>query len=160
MPPHPGTPWGIEPFGHSSTVRATCPASALAPPTEAMPHSVPSTGVAHDTPAAYAARLATRAVMTNADADAAAMDAAGAYRARSFTVSPTSDATLAEDLRSREGERGGQARTTRGMAEAEATTKRCMKNGNISRSTRVSGGLRAHLEAVSITLAARSTPLS
>jgi hypothetical protein len=87
------------------------------------------------------------------------MDAAGAYRARSFTVSPTSDATLAEDLRSREGERGGQARTTR-MAEAEATTKRCMKNGNISRSTRVSGGLRAHLEAVSITLAARSTPLS
>jgi hypothetical protein len=46
------------------------------------------------------------------------------------------------------------------MAEAEATTKRCMKNGNISRSTRVSGGLRAHLEAVSITLAARSTPLS
>ena len=23
MPPHPGTPWGTAPFGHSSTVRAT-----------------------------------------------------------------------------------------------------------------------------------------
>jgi hypothetical protein len=63
-----------------------------------MPHSVPSTGVAHDTPAAYAALLATRAVITNADEDAAAMVTPGANLCKSFTASPTSDAILAEDL--------------------------------------------------------------
>ena len=72
------------------------------------------TGVAHDTPAAYAAFLATRAVMTNADADAAAMDAAGANCARCFTVSPTSDAALEEDLRTRERERAGRHSETGG----------------------------------------------
>jgi hypothetical protein len=98
-------------------------------------------------------------VMTNADADAAAMDAAGANRARSFTVSPTSDAALEEDLRTRERERAGQARR-RGDAKAEATTKRYTKNGISPDHARVSGGLGAHLEADSNTLAARSTPLS
>ena len=63
--------------------------------------------------------------------------------ARCFTVSPTSDAALDEDLRTRERERAGQARR-RGTLRP-----RQQRNGNEKRniSARVSGGLGAHLEA-------------
>jgi len=59
-----------------------------------------------------------------------------------------------------EGEGAWRSGSETGDAKAEATTKRYPKNGISPDHARVSGGLGAHLEADSITLAARSTPLS